>query len=103
MEYMPSGWDGSHNSTSASFLDENGEYCDEGPLLDGKNVNLQPEQIVQICRWVHFRLNVDELKKMYSDYRESSKSNSRSKGRRAMKIEVEMQTEFIDWLYVIRG
>lgn len=65
MEYMPSGWAGSHNSTCASFLDENGEYCDKWPLLDENNMTLRPERFVQIHKWVLFRLDVDWPNKMY--------------------------------------
>ncbi|KAL5725062.1 hypothetical protein ACHQM5_008249 [Ranunculus cassubicifolius] len=100
MEYMPNSRDGNHKSTRESFLDEDGEYIEDGPLLDGnKIVTLRPEQFVQIRRWVLFRLDVDGLDEKYSEYRASIQSTSNTKGKGITKSEVEIQTEFIKWLY----
>jgi hypothetical protein len=57
MEYMPNPKDGNHYCTREDFLDENTEYIDEGPLMDGKTVKLTPQQFIQIRRWVLFRLD----------------------------------------------
>ena len=65
MEYMPNLLDGNHKRTREAFLEENGEFSDEGPLLDGYAVKLEPKQFQQIRRWVLFLLNVDGLKEYY--------------------------------------
>lgn len=65
MEYMPNSLDGNHKRTREAFLDEDGEFSDEGPLLDDKIVMLEPKQFQQIRRWVLFRLDVDGLEEFY--------------------------------------
>ncbi|KAL6519581.1 hypothetical protein OROHE_017401 [Orobanche hederae] len=91
MEYIP---DSQHKTTGLDFLDENDEY--EGLVLEGKDVVLSDVQFVQIRRWLLFRLEVDGLYDHYSEYRESLQSR---KGKWIAKTEVEIQTNFIDWLY----
>lgn len=65
MEYMPNSRDGNHKATREAFLDEDGEYSDEGPILEGKTVTLGKEQWIQIRRWVLFRLDVEKLDEYY--------------------------------------
>lgn len=65
MEYMSNPRAGNHKYSQEAFLDENGEYSDEGPMLDGKDVLLSPHQFVQIRRWVLFRLDVEERDTFY--------------------------------------
>ena len=50
MEYMPNPLDGNHKHTREAFLEEDGEFSDEGPLLDDKTVMLEPNQFQQIRR-----------------------------------------------------
>lgn len=63
MEYMPNPLEGNHKHTREAFLDENGEFSDEGPVLDDTTIKLEPIQ--QIRRWVLFRLNIDGLDEYY--------------------------------------
>ncbi|EYU40698.1 hypothetical protein MIMGU_mgv1a021759mg, partial [Erythranthe guttata] len=56
MEYMPNSLDGNHKRTRQAFLEENGEFSDEGPLLDDVVIKLEPQQFQQIRRWMLFRL-----------------------------------------------
>ena len=66
MEYIPNPQHKNHKSTTGEvFLDENDEYIDEGPVLEGKDVILSSEQFVQIRRWLLFRLEVDRLDDYY--------------------------------------
>ena len=65
MEYMPNPLDGNHKRTREVFLEENGEFSDEGPLLDDNNVVLESNQFQQIRRWVLFRLDVHGLSEYY--------------------------------------
>lgn len=92
MEYMPNSRDRNHKSKRVAFLDEDGEYSDEGPLLDGKTVTLSVKQWIQIRRWVLFRLDVEKLDDYYSEYRSL---HSRGRGKGVAKSEVQIQTDFI--------
>ena len=48
MEYMPNPLEGNHKRTHEAFLEETGEFSDEGPLLDDNSVMLEPKQFQQI-------------------------------------------------------
>lgn len=65
MEYMPNPLDGNHKRTHEAFLDEDGEFSDEGPLLEDKDIILETNQFQQIRRWLLFRLDVDGLDEYY--------------------------------------
>ena len=65
MEYIPNSQPKNHKTTAQVFLDENDEYSDEGPVLEGKDVILSKEQFVQIRRWLLFRFEVDGLDDHY--------------------------------------
>ena len=51
-EYMPNSSEGNHKRIYESFLDEVDEFVDEGALVHGKNVMLNPTQYLQARRWV---------------------------------------------------
>ena len=65
MEYMPNPLDGNHKCAHESFLEETGEFSNEGPLIDNNSIVLEPKQFQQICRWVLFRLHVDRFNEYY--------------------------------------
>ena len=65
MEYMPNPLDGNHKHSREAFLEDDGDFSDEGPLLDDKTVMLEPKQFQQIRRWVLFQANVDGLEEYY--------------------------------------
>ena len=65
MEYLPNPLEGNHKRTHEAFLDEDGEFSDEGLLLENKIVILGANQFQQIHRWVLFRLDVDGLREYY--------------------------------------
>ena len=65
MEYMPNSLDGNHKRSREAFLEEDGEFSDEGPLLGDKTITLGSIQFQQIRRWVLFGLNVDGLQDYY--------------------------------------
>ena len=65
MEYMINPSDGNHKRSREAFLEDDGEFSDEGPLLDDKTITLGPVQFQQIRRWVLFRLNVDGFQEYY--------------------------------------
>ena len=44
MEYMPNPLDGNHKRTREAFLKKNGEFSDEGLLLDDNTIVLEPKQ-----------------------------------------------------------
>ena len=54
MEFMPNPLEGNQKCTHKAFLEENGEFSDEGPLLDDDTLKLEPRQFQLICRWVLF-------------------------------------------------
>ncbi|KAM7506981.1 hypothetical protein LguiA_017434 [Lonicera macranthoides] len=75
----------------------NGEFSDEGPLLEDKTVILGGNQFQQIRRWVLFRLDVDGMHEYYSEYKQYLASHGKGKGIQMSKI--EEQTSFIPWAY----
>jgi len=62
---MPNPLEGNHKRTHEAFLDGDGEFSDEGPLLEDKTVILGVNQFQQIRRWILFRLDVDGLQEYY--------------------------------------
>ena len=48
MEYMPNPLEGNHKYSREAFLEENGEFTDEGPMFNDKMVMLTPNQFQQI-------------------------------------------------------
>ena len=65
MEHMPNSLEGNHKRSREAFLNEEGDFTDEGPLLEGKAVMLETHQWLQIRRWLLFRLDVDGLEEYY--------------------------------------